>query len=215
VFSNTITDLRHGSPNRRERALDHIPRGARLVSSRVARAFADARPPGARRAYLIVRGSSAESGHPRALSRERDALQPAPTSIATEADKHSARVFAQTFDAELRRLGLGTLEPSDWLASPGPQWPVDPTVGNHPIAGYHQMGTTRMSADPAHGVVSADCNVRYDNLFIAGSSRPAPAVGPIRADLVASRGSPITSIQAQVLPPRQRRWGAGVTRWVQ
>jgi choline dehydrogenase-like flavoprotein len=48
---------------------------------------------------------------------------------------------------------------------------VDPTVGNHPIAGYHQMGTTRMSSDPAGGVVTADCNVfGYDNLFVAGSS---------------------------------------------
>ena len=48
---------------------------------------------------------------------------------------------------------------------------MDPTVGNHPIAGYHQMGTTRMSDDPAEGVVTADCNVfGYDNLFIAGSS---------------------------------------------
>ena len=67
--------------------------------------------------------------------------------------------------------GSGSVEPSEWLSSPGPQWPVDPTVGNHPIAGYHHMGTTRMSADPAEGVVTADCNVfGYDNLFVAGSS---------------------------------------------
>jgi choline dehydrogenase-like flavoprotein len=33
------------------------------------------------------------------------------------------------------------------------------------------MGTTRMSADPAEGVVTADCNVfGYDNLYVAGSS---------------------------------------------
>jgi choline dehydrogenase-like flavoprotein len=33
------------------------------------------------------------------------------------------------------------------------------------------MGTTRMSDDPAEGVVTADCNVfGYDNLFVAGSS---------------------------------------------
>ena len=33
------------------------------------------------------------------------------------------------------------------------------------------MGTTRMSADPRHGVVDANCRVHsVDNLFIAGSS---------------------------------------------
>ena len=88
-----------------------------------------------------------------------------------DADKHSARVFVETFDAELKRLGLGSAEPSEWLASAGAQWPVDPTVGNHPIAGYHHIGTTRMSDSPAEGVVTADCNVfGYDTLFVAGSS---------------------------------------------
>jgi choline dehydrogenase-like flavoprotein len=33
------------------------------------------------------------------------------------------------------------------------------------------MGTTRMSADPRHGVVDEDCRVHsVDNLYIAGSS---------------------------------------------
>ena len=33
------------------------------------------------------------------------------------------------------------------------------------------MGTTRMSSDPATGVVDADCRVHgYHNLFVAGSS---------------------------------------------
>jgi choline dehydrogenase-like flavoprotein len=33
------------------------------------------------------------------------------------------------------------------------------------------MGTTRMSADPAHGVVDANCRVHgYANLHVAGSS---------------------------------------------
>jgi len=46
-----------------------------------------------------------------------------------------------------------------------------PTVGNHPLANYHQLGGTRMSADPATGVVDADCRVHgYDNLYMAGSS---------------------------------------------
>jgi len=37
--------------------------------------------------------------------------------------------------------------------------------------GHHHMGTTRMSSDPKHGVVDANCRVHgVDNLFIAGSS---------------------------------------------
>jgi choline dehydrogenase-like flavoprotein len=49
--------------------------------------------------------------------------------------------------------------------------PYPRTVGNHPIGGYHHLGGTRMSDDPAHGVVDADCRVHgYGNLHIAGSS---------------------------------------------
>lgn len=37
--------------------------------------------------------------------------------------------------------------------------------------GRHHMGTTRMSADPAHGVVDSDCRVHgLRNLYVAGSS---------------------------------------------
>ncbi len=37
--------------------------------------------------------------------------------------------------------------------------------------GYHQMGTTRMSASDRHGVVDGQCRVHgFDNLYIAGSS---------------------------------------------
>jgi choline dehydrogenase-like flavoprotein len=39
------------------------------------------------------------------------------------------------------------------------------------IGGPHHMGTTRMAADPRHGVVDADCRVHsIDNLHVAGSS---------------------------------------------
>ena len=93
-----------------------------------------------------------------------------------EQDKHTARVVAQTFGAELERLGRGRVTPSAWLDEPGAQWPVDPTVGNHPIAGYHHLGGTRMGSDPATSVVDADCAVHgYANLHIAGSSTFATA----------------------------------------
>ena len=39
------------------------------------------------------------------------------------------------------------------------------------LNGYHQMCTTRMSDDPATGVVDRDCKVHgIDNLYIGGSS---------------------------------------------
>ncbi len=47
----------------------------------------------------------------------------------------------------------------------GSRWPVGIE------GGAHHMGTTRMHADPAEGVVDADCRVHgIANLFIAGSS---------------------------------------------
>ena len=178
-ISNRIyQNLKHGiDPDRRGRALDHAYRGVRAWLQREIRGpFKRMRVrSGKSGLYLIVRGEQAPNPHSRVrLSSERDALGNLRADLdwqLCDADKHSARVFVETFDAELKRLGLGSAEPSEWLASPGAQWPVDPTVGNHPIAGYHHIGTTRMSDTPAEGVVTADCNVfGYDNLFVAGSS---------------------------------------------
>ncbi len=171
-------NLKHGiDPDRRGRALDHAYRGVRAWFHREIRGTFEkwrART-GKSGLYLIVRGEQAPNPESRVrLSSERDALGNLRADLdwqLCDADKHSARVFVETFDAELKRLGLGSVEPSEWLASQGSQWPVDPTVGNHPIAGYHQMGTTRMSGDPKEGVVTAECNVfGYGNLFVAGSS---------------------------------------------
>jgi choline dehydrogenase-like flavoprotein len=65
----------------------------------------------------------------------------------------------------------GTIDNSLLVLGRTMMWPVDPTVSKHPIAGYHHMGTTRMSAAPAEGVVVADCRVHgYANLYVAGSS---------------------------------------------
>ena len=88
-----------------------------------------------------------------------------------EQDKHTLRELARALNEELVRLDLGALEPSPWLDQPSLDWPVDGTVGNHPIGGYHHAGTTRMSADPADGVVNPDCAVHgCPNLYVLGSS---------------------------------------------
>lgn len=65
--------------------------------------------------------------------------------------------------AALGKSGLGRL----WM-------PLDEGgvyTSSRYIGGCHHMGTTRMSTDPATGVVDADCKVHgVDNLYIAGSS---------------------------------------------
>ena len=172
------TVIKHSlNPDRRGRALNHLYRDLRgWVHRELRGGFERLRlRMGTSRLYLIYRGEQVPNPDSRVrLSVTRDALGVPQADLdwrLSEQDKHGARVFVRTLDAELRRLGLGHLEQSAWLAEPGAQWPVDPTVGNHPIAGYHHMGGTRMSADPATGVVDADCRVHgYANLFVAGSS---------------------------------------------
>ncbi|PJN93755.1 GMC family oxidoreductase, partial [Amaricoccus sp. HAR-UPW-R2A-40] len=56
----------------------------------------------------------------------------------------------------------------DWVLPDPIAWP-DTTQDE--VAGKHHMGTTRMAADPARGVVDAECRVHgIGNLYIGGSS---------------------------------------------
>jgi choline dehydrogenase-like flavoprotein len=77
-------------------------------------------------------------------------------------DLRSYRKTVSILGRELARAGLGrTWSPrdDDGLFD----WKLDP--------GGHHMGTTRMSADPAEGVVDRDCRCHdVENLYIAGSS---------------------------------------------
>lgn len=171
-------NLKHSiAPSKRGRALDHGYRAIRAVIHRNVRGLIESTRAraGITGLYLIVRGEQAPNPDSRILlSQERDALGNRRADLAwqlTDLDKHSARVLVDAFNAELRRKGQGHVVPSEWLSEPGAHWPVDPTVGNHPIGGYHHIGGTRMSADAAGGVVDADCRVHgYANLHIAGSS---------------------------------------------
>lgn len=165
------------NPDRKGRALDHLYRGVRAwfhraVRERVEKAMANTGMTGL---YMIVRGEQAPNPDSRILlSHDRDELGQRRADLnwqLAEQDKHTARVFARVFDEEIRRLGKGHVTQADWISEPGTEWPVDPTVGNHPIAGYHHMGGTRMSDDARAGVVDAHCRVHgVSNLHIAGSS---------------------------------------------
>jgi choline dehydrogenase-like flavoprotein len=78
-----------------------------------------------------------------------------------QADRASIRASQAVLDAALAAAGLGR------VAFPlGDEDPPALFEGN-----FHHLGTTRMHADPARGVVDADCRVHgVANLYLAGSS---------------------------------------------
>ncbi len=89
----------------------------------------------------------------------------------SQIDRDTIAGLMSLLDQELRRLGIGTATAADWVAEPGTDWQTDPLISNHPIGGYHHIGTTRMAANPREGVVDGDCRVYgAPNLYIAGSS---------------------------------------------
>ena len=69
----------------------------------------------------------------------------------------------QFWDRHLRGHGCGHLE---YLTED-----LESSVWEQATDGFHQVGTTRMSADPANGVVGLNCNVSgFEDLFVASSS---------------------------------------------
>ena len=73
--------------------------------------------------------------------------------------------FARAVRGEFQRVGLGAVNLYPWLLTENDQC----TDRMQDV--YHHMGTTRMHADPRHGVVDADCRVhRIENLYIGSSS---------------------------------------------
>lgn len=171
-------ELKHEmAPDRTGRFLWRAYRDARATASNVIRPLLERARARfrLRHAYLIVRGEQAPNPDSRVLLvNDRDKLGMPRAALdwrLSAADKHSVAAITQALDGELRRLGSGQVEPAPWLSDGHAEWPVDPTVSNHPIGGYHHMGTTRMSIDPAQGVVDAECRVHgYENLYVAGSS---------------------------------------------
>ena len=125
--------------------------------------------------YVIARAEQAPNPASRVcLSSEKDALGCPRANLdwrLCDLDKRTMLQFGKTLEREFDRLGLGKVTTYQWLEDGTAEWPVDISVGNHPIGGYHHMGTTRMSNSPKTGVVDANCTVHgYHNLHIAGSS---------------------------------------------
>lgn len=106
------------------------------------------------------------------LSSQRDALDLPQVVVdwrLTERDRdHFTRQTKLVLDGLTQ---AGVIEDIDGTRAGEAVWPDD-------VMGcWHHMGTTRMSEDPANGVVDANCRVHgINNLFIAGSS-VFPTVG--------------------------------------
>ncbi len=100
------------------------------------------------------------------LSEERDALGMPRLRTRlhfSAADVEAVRRAHEVLDRTLRAQGLGEVEFIDD--------DVEAAVRAQLFGGYHQAGTTRMSLDPADGVLDRDLAVHgFDDLFVASSS---------------------------------------------
>jgi choline dehydrogenase-like flavoprotein len=100
------------------------------------------------------------------LGDDRDALGMRRVVVdwrLTAEDKRAALGLQRLLGTEVGRTGFGRLRLD--LKEDDTTWPDD-LVGDQ-----HHMGTARMHADPAFGVVDADCRVHgLSNLYVASSA---------------------------------------------
>jgi choline dehydrogenase-like flavoprotein len=126
----------------------------------------NASPPAPTTAVMSVRTEQRPNPDSRVtLGDDRDELGMRRVVVdwqVTDADRETLRRTIEIVGRRLGALGLARVEvdPSG-RAIEG--WPVE--IGNH------HMGTTRMAADPADGVVDADCRLHeVDNLYVCSSA---------------------------------------------
>jgi choline dehydrogenase-like flavoprotein len=81
----------------------------------------------------------------------------------TDLEIKTLQVLTETVRSEFARLGLGEVLPAEWLSANSWQ--------EHLADCAHHCGTTRIAADPRHGVVDENCMVfGVDGLYCGGSS---------------------------------------------
>ena len=102
------------------------------------------------------------------LSSEKDALGVPYAHLnweLTPLDKRSLRKISEIIGIQMAKAGLGRVKLLEFLQDEN-----DSSFPENTNAGWHHMGTTRMSSDPMKGVVDKNCRVHgLANLFVAGS----------------------------------------------
>lgn len=102
------------------------------------------------------------------LSNEKDELGIPRANLfwaLSPIDKKTVFTINKLLGQQIGAAGIGRVKLKEFLLDGDVQLP-DYTSG-----GWHHLGTTRMSDDPKHGVVDANCKIHgIDNLYIAGSS---------------------------------------------
>ena len=104
------------------------------------------------------------------LDEQRDSLGVPRTHLhweLTELEKHSMRTINRIIGDQAGYSGIGRLKIAEFLhdENDNTYWPEDTN------AGWHHMGTTRMSDSPKNGVVDSNCTLHsIHNLHIAGAA---------------------------------------------
>jgi choline dehydrogenase-like flavoprotein len=124
-----------------------------------------------RRALITIVCESEQSPNPSSrvyLSDERDALGMRKLNVdwqLSELDLKTTQVMVNTLASQLVKHFRSRIRIPEWISTAPADW------AHHFKDVSHPTGTTRMSTNPATGVVDANCRVHgVDNLYIAGSS---------------------------------------------
>jgi choline dehydrogenase-like flavoprotein len=157
----------------------------RRCDKMIAAAFLHAAQPNGfvSRFMLESKSEQAPNWHSRvSLQQERDAFGLNRVQLdwrTLPIDRRTVIRGEEIIDQELRRLGIGEL--AALHRGEIENWPANLE------GGWHQIGTTRMHADPHRGVVDADGRLHdVANLFIAGSSVfPTSGAAPPTLTIVA------------------------------
>lgn len=126
--------------------------------------------PAPRPARIFLEAFSEQTPNPNSrvtLSDRRDRLGLPQVKIDWRLDAvtgDTLREFTVLVGKELKRLGLGTVQPADWLSEPELRYP-------NVVDSFHPAGTTRMAESQAGGVVDINSQVYgISGLYVAGSS---------------------------------------------